>query len=444
MFIARQKLIYTIAIGLVVLALNACGGGRSSATNVPPVPVAAPLANDTDTTESAIRFLEDRVKRDADDFIAYNKLVGYYLQRQRETGSLTYLDLASRAARASLAAIPAEQNVGGLTGLAMAAYGSHDFAGAREHALRLAQLDPSKSYPYQILGDALLELGDYDKAAEAYRKMERLAGTSANAETRLARYALLHGETKIAARRFSAALTLALDLPSPPRETVAWCRWQLGETAFSIGDYESAERHYTDALVTFPGYHHALASLGRVLAARGDLAGAIDNFERAVNVIPDPAYVAALGDLYRLSGREKEAIAQYALVEHIARLSVANGVMYNRQLALFYADHDIKVEEAYDSAVKEYATRRDIYGADAVAWTALKAGKIAEAQSAIKEALRLGTRDAKLFYHAGMIARAAGDPAQARDYLGRALRLNPKFDPMQSLNAKNALEVMVG
>ena len=28
-------------------------------------------------------------------------------------------------------------------------------------------------------------------------------------------------------------------------------------------------------------------------------------------------------------------------------------------------------------------------------------GKLAEAQSAIKEALRLGTRDAKLFYHAG-------------------------------------------
>jgi len=84
--------------------------------------------------------------------------------------------------------------------------------------------------------------------------------------------------------------------------------------------------------------------------------------------------------------------------------------------------------------------RRDIYGADAVAWTALKAGKLAEAQAAIKEALRLGTQDAKLFYHAGMIARAAGNRASARAYLQQALRLNPQFDPLQALIAKKALE----
>ena len=41
---------------------------------------------------------------------------------------------------------------------------------------------------------------------------------------------------------------------------------------------------------------------------------------------------------------------------------------------------------------------------DCLAWTALKAGRFTEAQVAIEEALRLGTRDAKLFYHAGQIA----------------------------------------
>src|SRR5438034_11113508 len=100
----------------------------------------------------------------------------------------------------------------------------------------------------------------------------------------------------------------------------------------------------------------------------------------------------------------------------------------------------MKAGEAYDSAAREYEVRRDIYGADAVAWTALKAGKLAEAQTAIKEALRLGTKDAKLFYHAGMIARAAGDKGAARDYLQRALKLNPQFDPLQAQIAKKTLE----
>src|SRR5205085_8288958 len=119
------------------------------------------------------------------------------------------------------------------------------------------------------------------------------------------------------------------------RETIAWIRWQLGELAFSTGDYAKAEQHYRDALTTFPDYYRALGGLGRALAAKGDLPGAIAGYERAVQVIPDPAFVAALGDLYKLAGRDQEAAAQYALVEQIGKLNAANGLLYNRQVALY-------------------------------------------------------------------------------------------------------------
>ncbi len=132
--------------------------------------------------------------------------------------------------------------------------------------------------------------------------------------------------------------------------------------------------------------------------------------------------------------------SQYQLVEQIGHLSALNGQLYNRQLALFYADHDLKADEAYQMAVQEYDMRRDIYGADAVAWTALKAGKVAEAEAAIKEALRLGTQDARLMYHAGMIAAASNHQTAARDYLRRSLSLCSKFDPLQSEIAKNAFK----
>ena len=439
-----HRLAHTLALGLAAaLTLTACGAASSSTPPATPPP--APLASDYDSAESAIRFLEDRVKRDPDDIIAYNKLAGYYLQRLREIGSLNYIDLASRAAHASLKAISADiGNTGGLAALAQVEYASHEFAASRDHARELIQRDAGKSYPYQILGDSLLELGDYDGAAASFQMMEhRSNGSPSDAvaiEVRLARLAELRGETKAVQKHLSTALISALDLKPAPRETVAWCRWELGETAFSTGDYETAERYYRDALITFPQFYRALGSLGRVLAARGDVPGAIEQYERAISIIPDPSFVAALGDLYKISGREKEATAQYDLVEHIARLSALNGVLYNRQLALFYADHDVKAEQAHASAVKEYTVRRDIYGADAVAWTALKAGKLNEAQSAIKEALRLGTRDAKLFYHAGMIALARGDKGTAGDYLNRALAINPQFDPLQTMNAREALD----
>ncbi len=447
--IGKVRLALLGGLACVALLAGGCGGAWSSSRStashaapaILPLPAAAPLEANDKANETAIRFLEERVKRDPDDFSAHNKLAGYYHLRLRETGNLSYLDLAARAARASVASVPEVRNAGGLAALTQSEFAAHDFAAAREHAMQLAQLDPGKSYPYGMLGDALLELGEYEEAAVAYQQMERRGGgISEGTETRQARLAQLRGDGARAKHHFTRALVLALDLPLPPRETVAWCRWQLGETAFSTGDYETAERHYRDALTTFPDYYRALASLGRVRAARGDLAGAIEQYEHATRRLPDPEFVAALGDLYQLAGREKESAAQFALVEKIGHLSAANGALYNRQLALFYADHDMKAEEAYASAVKEYEARRDIYGADAVAWTALKAGRINEAQRAIEAALRLGTRDAKLFYHAGMIARAAGAQTSARDYLKRALALNSRFDPLQSSIALKALE----
>ncbi len=433
----------TVANCFVAILTSACGGWWSSssplvASPVSP-PVAATLAASANASESTIRFLEDRVKRDPDDFSAHNKLASIYLQRQRETGNVEYVNLAFNAARASLAMIPAELNSGGLAALTQAEFASHEFHASRDHALKLTQIEPGKSYPYQMLGDALLELGEYGKAAAAYRRMEELGG-GVTTETRLARLATLRGQTSTARRHLKNALALALDSPAPSGETVAWCRWQLGETAFAVGDYETAEIYYRDALTTFPDYPNALASLGRARAAQGDLREAIDAYEKVVRRLPDPLFIAALGDIYKLAGQEKEAAAQYALVEQIARLNEANGALYNRQIALFYADHDLKAEDAYANATKEYAGRRDIYGADAVAWTALKADKLAEAQTAMREALRLGTKDARLLYHAGLIARAAGDESTARNYLRRALALNPQFDPLQAALARKALE----
>ena len=138
------------------------------------------------------------------------------------------------------------------------------------------------------------------------------------------------------------------------------------------------------------------------------------------NLSPRSAIYTGLPDAKRTQKK------QYELVEQIGRLSELNGALYNRQLALFYADHDIKTEEAYKLAAKEYEVRRDIYGADALAWTALKAGKLTEAQAAMKDASRLGTKDARLFYHAAMIARASGDETAARDYFNRAQSSHPQ------------------
>ncbi|MDQ3313989.1 MAG: tetratricopeptide repeat protein [Verrucomicrobiota bacterium] len=243
----------------------------------------------------------------------------------------------------------------------------NDFAAAREHTLKLAELQPARGEAYAIIADACLELGEYDPAIEALRQLERSDPKNAGTETRLARVAILRGDPASAQQHFRAALSLLRDLPRPPPETVAWCHWQLGETAFSSSDYTSAERHYSDALTAAPNYFRALTSLGRLCAARGDVPAAMTYYERAVRIIPVVDSMAALGDLNQLSGRERDAAARYELVEQLGEHSrKVHGTPHDRHLALFRADHDLQTEEAYALARGEYDTgRRDIYGADA-------------------------------------------------------------------------------
>jgi hypothetical protein len=74
----------------------------------------------------------------------------------------------------------------------------------------------------------------------------------------------------------------------------------------------------------------------------------------------------------------------------------------------------MKLGEALDLARREQQVRSDIYTHDVLAWALYKNGRASEALAPMKEALRLGTNDARLFFHAGMIHRAIGDAARAR------------------------------
>ncbi len=114
----------------------------------PILPRTAEVPAPEDATESAIRFYAARVKHDPEDTRSQNAIAEYYLQRVRETGNEDHLPLALEAARASLTAVMAERNIGGLSALAHAEFSNHSFAAARDHALQLIALTPRKSEPY--------------------------------------------------------------------------------------------------------------------------------------------------------------------------------------------------------------------------------------------------------------------------------------------------------
>jgi len=60
--------------------------------------------------------------------------------------------------------------------------------------------------------------------------------------------------------------------------------------------------------------------------------------------------------------------------------------------------------------------RHDVYAWDTLAWVCFQKGLLREADAAIQKAMARGTQDARLFYHAGRIAEAMGDHAQAATF----------------------------
>jgi len=99
----------------------------------------------------------------------------------------------------------------------------------------------------------------------------------------------------------------------------------------------------------------------------------------------------------------------------------------------------MKLTEALDLAQKELEVRHDVYTWDALAWALYKNGKLAEAAKASEKAMRFGTRDSLLLFHAGMIAEGQGQQEQARTDLKQALQINPHFHLVYASAAKQKL-----
>jgi len=386
-------------------------------------------------TDQQIGYYQQTLKRNPRNATALLGLGDALIRKARETGDPSYFNRAEEALKKSLDITP--KNFRSARALAYVFYSRHEFGPAVAQARRAIEMNPEDGDSYGILGDALLEVGQYAEADMAYDYMIELE-QSLYSYSRRAGLKSMRGDTTGAIADLERAVALG-KAAQQPSESIAWAEWQLGVEHFAIGDLRKAERSFQQSLDSYPNYYRGLAGIAQLRFAQKKYEDAIALYERAIGILPMPDYIAALGDIYTLTGRRERARQQYELVEYIGRLNEINKVLYNRELAYFYADHDIKPKEGLELALRELEYRRDVYAYDVVAWNLYRNGKFEEARTKIDQALRLGTKDAKLFFHAGMIYSSLGEKTKAKEFLSRALALNPYF---HLLFARTAAETL--
>jgi tetratricopeptide (TPR) repeat protein len=325
--------------------------------------------------------------------------------------------------------------VGALTGMAWVNGGRHEFEASVDWAKKALAINPKLQSAYGLIGDAALEMGDYDEAYDQYQKMLDVR-PDLSSYGRSAHLLQVTGDT----RRATWLLAKAIASGGQFAENTAWCRSQLALSYFSQGAYVPAQQVLNEGLKLAPNDYHLLAVQGRVKAAMKDYHGAIESYKRASEIAPQQDVVAALGDVYMIVGQPEEARKQYAIAESVARINKANGVRGDMLTARFYADHDVHLTEALAMAEEEYKTRKNVYAADTLAWCYYKNGKLDEAKKYIRLALAQHTPEALFEFHKGMIYAKAGDRATAQQALYEAMSLNPQFDPLFAPVAMKTME----
>ncbi|MEA2558343.1 MAG: hypothetical protein QOG88_1881 [Actinomycetota bacterium] len=380
--------------------------------------------------------LQARVRAVPRDWRASANLGLAYVQQARITADPSYYPKAQGILRTSLAT-NTDENYAAMVGMASLAAARHDFSGALRWGERAKAIDPYNGNVYGVIGDAQIELGRYPDAFATFQKMvNTLPGLSSYSRVSYARE--LQGDIPGAIRSMKAAAKVA----SSPSDA-AWASNQLGELYFNSGQLDRAEAAYRRATGLDPTFVPAVAGMGKVAWARGDLSGAIRHYTDATQRYPLPDYLIALGDLYRADGDVIAAQQQYDVLHAEEQIFAANGVNMDLEIALFQADHGDPAA-ALEAARAEWGRRHSILVADAYAWALYRTGHLSEAAHYSKKALALSTQSALLEFHAGMIQLKLGNRAAGIALLQRAESTNPHFSIMWSPVAATTLARLGG
>ena len=253
---------------------------------------------------------------------------------------------------------------------------------------KASQLSPNLAAAHSCLGRALTSQGNYEKAAEQYRRALELDAGSDAAYFGLAEAYEKLGRLEDAEKLYKEAIAV---------RPAYWATYNwLGNFYMSHARYEEAAAMFTQVTSLAPDSFIGFSNLGGVRVLQGKYAEAIPLFERSLSIRPTALAFSNLGTLHFQMRRYTESATDF------------------------------------EQAVKLDSKNYELWGnlADAYYWTP---GRRAEAAGAYNTAITLGEeslrhnpRDAQLLAYLGQYHAMRGERKPALDKINAALHLQPK------------------
>lgn len=414
---------------------------ESKASEDAGTPSGSAVSGKTETTQRAIEMFEKRVRQNAKDYASRAILGELYLRRASENDHLESYGMAIDVLEDALRIHPGYE--ASRLNMARALMAQHRFANALTMSTPLEGAVADKSANLAIAADCHLELGNYDTARPMLSEL-RSKEASSPVLARIARFEEIHGHTKQAMELIENALS-DLEKVGAGQDERTWYRWRAANLLFDAGKLDLSEARVREALQHASDDEPCLVLLAKISFAKGNSNQAINTMHEALRIRQSPPSMALMGDLYNSLGDSGQAMNWWKRAEAcILEEAKIAGDAHAREAAMYYADHDLNLDESLQLIRKDLAQRQDVYTWDAYAWILFKNGKHQEAREAIIRALARHTLDLSFFYHATKIHYAMGELDEAKKFLQRIVSVNPKFSVLFSADiARLCMELEV-
>lgn len=368
------------------------------------------VPSESEAVDGAIRFFENRVRERPADVIAGVELASRYLMRFGDSRDIDDVGRAERVLRNVLEVHPGFGPA--LARLVPVYIARHEFPEALAAALAAFEASPRRA-TNGLLFDAWFEVGRYDSAVAALNRMDP---GSFGYLTRKARFTEQTGRAATARDALHRACRRKHTFRTALR---AWCNVRQGDVQLTLGNAESAETLYDNALADRPDYTAAL--MGRAEAAL--LRNKPGQAER----------------LYALAARERGGAEGHAMVARLANLrndqnaeqaaaaAFEQAVSDPRYGRAFWGAHAMHLarrgntERALDLAERDASQRPGPESYLTLGAVLYAAGHFARARRVIDSAATWSGQSPELLFYAGMIRVATGERDSGVSYLERAL-----------------------
>ncbi len=374
-----------------------------------------------------VAFHTSRVKTDPGGALGWAMLADSCLSVASQKDDDKMALKAEEAARKSLA-LRRKNNSQAAVALTKSLLAQHRFKDA-EAAINDAKLiDPASEPIKRLAMEIMLELGKYDefKHGETWLMVQDDPASIALKS----RWKGLTGDNAMAVQYAQKALKKVDEISTLSAETVAWYQVQVGAAQVLAGDISGAEMSFDEALKLNPSSHKALGWKAKMAFEKGDWQAVLSWGEKARKE-------AKLTDIEGLMIQAKMKLGMVdeanTMLADLAKANLQPGQTlesaarhdhkptktrhtHDRLFAMTLADMGKHLQFAHHAAEEDLANRRDIYAEDAFAWTTYRYWKLTpasvtgegdklliEAKDAMKRAMRTGSKDPKLLYHADLI-----------------------------------------